>query len=188
LGEFREVACDSGIAFLPLPGLTEIPEPDETGATFEQNARIKASTYSDHAPGSLVIADDSGLEVYGLGGAPGVHSARFAANSEHHRPSDRDNNHKLLTELEKQLNVERSARFVCVIALAKNGKVIETFRGEATGEILASPLGKNGFGYDPLFFVPAAHKTFAEMNVEEKSRYSHRGAAFRKLLEYLTSR
>jgi XTP/dITP diphosphohydrolase len=188
LDEFREIALDTGLTVETLPGLRDLPEPQETGTTFEANARTKAAAYSQHVPGRLVIADDSGLEVDGLKGAPGVHSARYAAKNENHRPTDRDNNYKLLTDLEKYPDGERSARFVCVIALAKNGEVVSTFRGEAIGEILVSPLGNHGFGYDPLFFVPEANKTFAEMDTEEKAQYSHRGAAFRKLLEYLTRR
>jgi XTP/dITP diphosphohydrolase len=186
LREFAEIADTYGVEVAPLPNLHLLPVPVETGSTFEENARIKAAAYSQDVPGKLVIADDSGLEVDALNGAPGVFSARYAGESENDKPSDSDNNYKLLGELEQMPDAERTARFVCVIALAKNGNIIETFRGEAYGEILVSPLGKHGFGYDPLFFVPAANKTFAEMDAEEKAQYSHRGAAFRKLLEHLT--
>jgi XTP/dITP diphosphohydrolase len=186
LREFTEIAATYEIQVEPLPNLHLLPEPNETGATFEENARIKAVAYSQDVPDAFVIADDSGLEVDALNGAPGVYSARYAATDERDKPSDSDNNYKLLGELAELPNAPRTGRFVCVIALAKNGTIIETFRGEAHGEILASPLGKNGFGYDPLFFVVEANKTFAEMNAEEKALYSHRGAAFRKLLDYLT--
>jgi XTP/dITP diphosphohydrolase len=186
LQEFSEIAEAHGIDVEPVPNLDLLPEPKETGATFEQNARIKGVAYSQDVPGKLVIADDSGLEVDALHGAPGVYSARYAAKHERDKPSDSDNNYKLLGELADLPNTPHTARFVCVIALAKDGEIIQTFRGEAKGEILASPLGRNGFGYDPLFFVVEANKTFAEMNAEEKALYSHRGAAFRKLMDYLT--
>lgn len=186
LREFAEIAATYGIQVESLPNLHLLPEPKETGTTFEENARIKAAAYSQDVPDALVFADDSGLEVDALNGAPGVYSARYAATSEDDKPSDSDNNYKLLGELSDLPHAPRTARFVCVIALAKNGEIIQIFRGEAQGEILASPLGKNGFGYDPLFFVVEANKTFAEMNAEEKARYSHRGAAFRSLLDYLT--
>jgi len=188
LREFQEIAAEYGVKLEAVPNLKEIPEPEESGSTFEENAIIKAIAYSKHAPGQLVFADDSGLAVDALNGAPGVYSARYAA-SEGKKPSDSDNNYKLLGELAQIPNADRGAKFVCVIALAQDGKVIETFSGEARGEILLSPLGKGGFGYDPLFFFPAANKTFAEMGTEEKARYSHRGAAFRKLMEWVgTSR
>jgi XTP/dITP diphosphohydrolase len=185
LTEFRRIAGHHGVFVEPIPGLEDLVAPAETGSTFEANARMKAAAYSRHVPGCLVIADDSGLEVEALDGAPGVISARYSARDENHKPADRDNNYKLLQELHKLPDASRTARFVCVIALAKDGEIIETFRGEARGEILQAPLGRHGFGYDPLFYVPEATKTFAEMKSDEKSKYSHRGAAFRKLLEYL---
>ena len=121
-----------------------------------------------------------------------MRSARFAAvvqrnNNESRKPSDEDNNDKLLYELSLKAGWERTARFVCVIAAARDGEVLATFRGEAKGEILQMPLGRKGFGYDPLFYSPAANKTFAEMTREEKAGYSHRGAAFKKFLEWVRS-
>lgn len=189
LKEFVQIAAAAGsdLAIESVPGMADIPEPDETGSTFEENARIKAIAYSKHIPGALVFADDSGLEVDALGGAPGIRSARFAARDENHKPPDRDNNWKLLQALSQHPTAERAARFVCVIALARDGEIIATFHGEASGEILQAEVGKHGFGYDPLFYISPANKTFAEMNAEEKATYSHRGAAFRKLLEYLRS-
>ncbi|MEO6119079.1 MAG: RdgB/HAM1 family non-canonical purine NTP pyrophosphatase [Terriglobales bacterium] len=185
--EFRHLATDLAIPVLPVPGQEKLPEVIEDGATFEANAAKKAVEYSHHLPGAIVFADDSGLEVAALGGAPGVHSARYAARSETHKPSDSDNNYKLLAELRAADATDRSARFVCVIAAARDGQLLQTFRGEADGEILASALGRHGFGYDPLFFVVEADKTFGEMKAAEKSKYSHRGAAFRKFLDWLST-
>jgi XTP/dITP diphosphohydrolase len=187
LKDFAGAAREFGVDILPLPDFDEIPEVVEDGKTFEENARKKAEAYSRHLPNEIVIADDSGLEVDALGGAPGVYSARFAASSENERPSDSDNNYKLIQALSEFPGCERTAQFVCVIAAARDGELLSTFRGEAKGEILQMPIGRHGFGYDPLFYVPEINKTFAEMSAEEKSQYSHRGAAFKKLLEWLKS-
>ncbi|MCU1284501.1 MAG: Ham1-like protein [Acidobacteriales bacterium] len=185
LKDFAAAARTLDIDIAALPGFDNIPEVIEDGDTFEANARKKAEVYSSHLPNELVIADDSGLEVDALGGAPGVHSARFAASAQGKKPSDSDNNYKLINELSLRPGCERTARFVCVIALARNGELVATFRGEAYGEILQMPIGRHGFGYDPLFYVPELNKTFAEMNAEERAAYSHRGAAFKKLLDWL---
>lgn len=185
LEDFAAAAALNEVEVVALPEFDKLPEVDEDGHTFEANACKKASAYSQVSPGALVIADDSGLEVEALGGAPGVRSARFAAHDELHKPSDADNNDKLLYELSLKPGWERTARFVCVIAAARDGEVLATFRGEAHGEILQMPLGRKGFGYDPLFYSPAANKTFAEMTREEKAAHSHRGAAFKKFLEWL---
>jgi XTP/dITP diphosphohydrolase len=184
LREFSDAARSTEFLVEALPTIKSLPAPAETGSTFEENARIKAATYSNHMGSELVIADDSGLEVHALGGAPGVHSARYAAKNPAHKPSDSDNNYKLLTELRILGDVDRTARFVCVIAVARDGEILGTFRGEARGEILMAPVGRHGFGYDPLFYVADANKTFAEMSEEEKLRYSHRGAAFRNFLNW----
>jgi XTP/dITP diphosphohydrolase len=169
-----------GIDIAPLEGLKSIIAPEETGATFEENARLKAEYYSRFAPG-LLFADDSGLEVDALGGEPGVRSARYAG--EH--ASDEANNRLLLDRVrEKQ---DRTARFVCVIALARAGAKVETFRGEAEGRIIDSPQGANGFGYDPLFYYPDFGCTFAEIEGERKFEVSHRGQALRKMLAFLGS-
>ena len=154
----------------------------EDGVTFDENARKKAEHYSRFAPGKIVLADDSGLEVDALGGAPGVHSARYAATSPAENANDQANNARLLRELSHA--ADRSARFVCAIAAAQDGRTLATFRGEAHGQILDSPRGSGGFGYDPLFVFPALEKTFAELTPEEKAIVSHRGAAFRKFLEW----
>ena len=161
----------------------------EDGLTFEANARKKAEHYSKYAQSELVIADDSGLEVDALKGAPGVRSARFAADE--HSPQehagnsdDQANNARLLRELHDVPDEFRTGRFVCVIAVARNGHTLATFHGKAEGLILRSPRGSNGFGYDPLFHFPEISKTFAELTAEEKARYSHRGAAFRAFLAW----
>ena len=185
LGEFRRAANQYGIGVETLPDLSEIPAPEENGATFEENARIKAAAYSLHAPGRLVFGDDSGLEVDALDGAPGVYSARYAATDADPEPSDEDNNYKLLYELERRRVEERTARFVCVIAVAKDGEVLETFKGSVEGEILLAPLGHGGFGYDPLFYVPRLRKTMAELEADDKTAISHRSQAFREMLAWV---
>ncbi|MGB8888122.1 MAG: RdgB/HAM1 family non-canonical purine NTP pyrophosphatase [Candidatus Korobacteraceae bacterium] len=172
-----------------LPGFASLPSVVEDGATFEANARKKAEHYSQYAEGELIIADDSGLEVDALGGAPGVHSARYAA-AENNLPADSGNsddeanNARLLRELHEVPDEFRTGRFVCVIAAARNGHTLATFHGKAEGIILRTPRGTNGFGYDPLFYFAEIGKTFAELTAEEKAGYSHRGAAFRAFLEW----
>lgn len=172
-----------------LPGFASLAPVIEDGLTFEANARKKAEFYSKHAGGLVVIADDSGLEVDALGKAPGVRSARYAAD-EHHEPEesgnsdDEANNARLLRELHDVPDEFRTGRFVCVLAAARNGHTIATFHGTAEGLILRSPRGANGFGYDPLFYFPQIDKTFAQLSAEEKAVYSHRGAAFRAFLAW----
>jgi XTP/dITP diphosphohydrolase len=177
LREFRLAAELLNIDVEPLPGLKSMIAPEETGATFEENARLKATYYSEFAPG-LLFADDSGLEVDALHGEPGVFSARFAG--EHADVAA--NNALLLSRLADEPN--RGARFVCVIALAEAGVVKASFRGEVEGTILHQPHGAGGFGYDPLFYYPPFKCTFSEMDEARKFAVSHRGAAFRKLLQY----
>jgi XTP/dITP diphosphohydrolase len=172
-----------------LPGFASLLSVVEDGATFEANARKKAEYYSKHAEGELVIADDSGLEVDALGGAPGVHSARYAADAgqaaeDSGNSDDEANNARLLRELHDVPDEFRTGRFVCVIAAARNGHTLATFHGKAEGVILHAPRGSNGFGYDPLFYFAEIGKTFAELTAEQKAGYSHRGAAFRAFLEW----
>ena len=182
-----------------LRDCTSLPSVVEDGATFEANARKKAEHYSKYAPGEIVIADDSGLEVDALRGAPGVRSARYAADEvnasagasdsgeksgAHLNSDDEANNARLLCELHEVPEEFRTGRFVCVIAAARNGHTLATFHGHAEGIILRASRGSNGFGYDPLFYFPEIGKTFAELSAEEKARYSHRGAAFRAFLEW----
>ena len=191
-GKIRDLigaAAAHNVKIEMLPDFVALPPVAEDGPTFEANARKKAEHYSKYAPGEVVIADDSGLEVDALGGAPGVRSARYAAD-EHHadghagNSDDEANNARLLCELHDVPEEFRAARFVCVIAAARNGHALATFQGKAEGTILHSPRGANGFGYDPLFYFPAIGKTFAELTAAEKAGYSHRGAAFRAFLEW----
>ncbi len=191
-GKVRDLvgaASAHNIEIATLPGFAAIPTVTEDGATFAANARKKAEHYSKYADGELVIADDSGLEVDALHGAPGVRSARYAAD-EVHAPEDAPNsddeanNARLLCELHDIPDQFRTARFVCVIAVARNGHSLAAFHGKAEGIILHAPRGENGFGYDPLFFFPLINKTFAEITAEAKAQYSHRGAAFRQFLDW----
>lgn len=187
LRDFAGASAGYGIEVQAIPNFALLPLVLEDGATFEANARKKAEAYSRSVPGELVIADDSGLEVDALGGAPGVHSARYAADEPHLAESNTDdvlNNAKLIREIRRVPTKSRTGRFVCVIAAARDGITLAVFEGKAEGMILDSPRGANGFGYDPLFYFPAIRKTFAELSAEEKSKYSHRGAAFRKFLEW----
>lgn len=180
LREFRLAAQESGgeIRIEPVPGLGQIPAPEETGRTFAENAIAKATYYSRFAPG-LLFADDSGLEVDALNGEPGVDSAHYAGAG----AGDEDNNRLLIERLRGV--ADRSARFVCVIALAEQGKLIETFEGTVEGKILDAPRGVNGFGYDPLFLYPPYGRTLAEVSPEEKLAVSHRGKALRAMLEFV---
>ncbi len=150
--------------------------PEETGLTFEDNALLKAAYAARHS-GLVALADDSGLEVDALEGEPGVFSARYGG-----KKTDTERNLYLLERLRGVPEAERTARFVAVLVLAYPDGRVEVFRGETEGRILEAPRGSHGFGYDPLFYVPEAGKTFAEMRPEEKARYSHRGKALRALI------
>jgi len=191
-GKIRDLvgaASAHGIEIATLPGFASLPAAVEDGLTFEANARKKAEHYSQSSDGELVIADDSGLEVDALQGAPGVRSARYAADEdspdeESGNSDDEANNNRLLRELHEVPDEYRTGRFVCVIAVARNGHTLATFHGKAEGIILHARRGSGGFGYDPLFFFPQIKKTFAELTAEEKAQYSHRGAAFRQFLEW----
>lgn len=180
LREFQHAGEVLGIDIEPLANLKSIEAPEEHGATFEENARLKAEYYSRFAPGPL-FADDSGLEVDGLGGEPGVRSARYAGPE----ANDTANNRLLLERLGDR--TDRTARFVCVIALAEGGRTIQTFRGTVEGEILREPRGAGGFGYDPLFYFPPFRCTFGEVDEARKFEVSHRGKALREMLNYLAS-
>ncbi len=187
LRDFAGAASPHGIEIAGIPGFSSLPSVIEDGLTFEENARKKAEEYSRHAAGEIVVADDSGLEVDALNGAPGVHSARYAAHQPHlagENTDDEANNARVLREMRGVPAEKRTARFVCVLAAARDGKTLATFRGTAEGALLEAPRGTNGFGYDPLFYFPQIQKTFAELSAEEKARYSHRGVAFRKLLAW----
>jgi XTP/dITP diphosphohydrolase len=187
LRDFAGAASPLGIVIESLPNFESIPTAVEDGLAFEANARKKAEYYSRYAPGETVLADDSGLEVDALAGAPGVHSARYAADQPHlvgNNTDDQANNARLMREIRKIPPEQRTGRFVCVIAVARDGQTLNVFRGQAEGVLLDSPRGSNGFGYDPLFYFPPIDKTFAELTPEEKAEYSHRGAAFRKFLDW----
>lgn len=190
LRDFAGVAEAHGVAVASIPNFSSLPLVVEDGTTFEANARKKAEAYSLAVPGQLVLADDSGLVIDALGGAPGVHSARYAAEKPHlfdSNAKDEANNARVLRELNGVASEKRTARFVCVLAAGRDGKTVSIFRGTVEGVILDAPRGHNGFGYDPLFYFPQIGKTLAEIAAVEKSRYSHRGAAFRKFLEWLDS-
>jgi XTP/dITP diphosphohydrolase len=188
LKEFQLAAKGTGIDVALLPGFRGLPECEEDGATFAENAAIKARHYGPHAnakwswrpPGrGLVFADDSGLVVDALDGAPGVHSARFSGPG----ANDERNNRLLLERLRGVRH--RTARFVCVIALAQGTEVRGLFEGSVEGVILEEPSGAGGFGYDPLFYYPPFGCTFGEASEERKLAVSHRGQAFRKMLRSL---
>jgi XTP/dITP diphosphohydrolase len=192
LRDFAGAAQAHGIEIGAISNFASLPTVVEDGVTFEQNARKKAEEYSRYIPGEIVVADDSGLEVDALNGEPGVHSARYAAPDLHGKPpheadantDDQANNARVRRELKNVPPEKRTARFVCVLAAAREGKTLATFRGTAEGIILDMPRGTEGFGYDPLFYFPQIQKTFAELSPEEKSRCSHRGAAFRAFLDW----
>lgn len=174
LAEFR-LAAPAGIEILAT-GPFDCPE---TGNSFEENAIQKASCYARRLEG-LVFADDSGLEVDELGGEPGIYSARYAGEG----ASDEANRRALLERLQATSGRPR-ARFVCVIALAEGRRLLGTFRGVAEGEIVLEPAGSGGFGYDPLFLFPPLGRTFAQLTPEEKLAHSHRGKAFRVMLQWI---
>jgi XTP/dITP diphosphohydrolase len=181
LREFRLAGQQSGdFSVEPLPNLRDIPPPDEPGDTFEANAVLKTLYYAGFTPDSI-FADDSGLEVEALAGAPGVFSARYAGPG----ADDAANNRLLLANLNGVPN--RRAQFVCMIALARDGKLVRTFRGEVKGEILHESRGTHGFGYDPLFYFPPFGCTFGEAGEESKMRVSHRAQALRAMFDFLRS-
>ncbi len=189
LRDFATAAAAHGIVVEPLPGLAQIPVPPEDEPTFEGNAREKAIYYSRHAPGQIVIADDSGLEVDALEGAPGVRSARYAEDSHYPQTpgstTDERNNACLLRAMDGVPDACRDGRYRCVLAAARNGVVIHTAEGAVEGRILHAPQGGGGFGYDPLFLIPELNQTMAEISLETKHELSHRGRAFRALLNRL---
>ncbi|MCX8159490.1 MAG: RdgB/HAM1 family non-canonical purine NTP pyrophosphatase [Candidatus Saccharicenans sp.] len=154
----------------------------ETGKTFEENSRGKCLFYSRQYPG-LVLAEDSGLEVKALGGQPGVYSARFSGPG----ANDQKNIQKLLKLLAAVPENQRQASFVCVASLGHQGRIMKIFRGRVRGLILFEPDGKNGFGYDPVFYYSPLRKTFARLRPEEKNRVSHRGRALAKVRRFLES-
>jgi XTP/dITP diphosphohydrolase len=186
LAEFQALASAGAFArqieLALLPDFASLPAFDESAPTFAENAAGKAAHYSKFAE-EAVLADDSGLVVPALGGAPGVYSARYAGPG----ASDGDKIRKLLDEMRGKNGDARAARFVCVLAVAKRGRVLAAVSDFAPGILLESPRGTGGFGYDPIFLVPELNKTFAELSRDEKNRLSHRGRAFLRLpAEYAT--
>jgi XTP/dITP diphosphohydrolase len=178
LREFRMAADSTRVEIELLPAYSQLPAAVEDGATFEENAIRKALHYGPHAAGPL-FADDSGLEVEALGGAPGVYSARFSGP----HATDESNNRLLLEKLRGAAN--RAARFVCKIALVEGARVVGVYHGAVEGTILDEPRGSGGFGYDPLFYCPAFGCTFGEATAEQKLSLSHRGQAVRAMLASL---
>lgn len=192
LRDFRTAAAAHHVEIQPLANIANIAAPDEDGATFAENAKIKAIYYSRFAPGELVLADDSGLEVDALNGAPGVRSARFAADAgfvdSPDTPVDNTdvwNNMVLIQRLATVPAAQRSARYHCVLVAARDGKPIHTAEGTVEGRILEAPHGTGGFGYDPLFYLPELDRTMADIDLETKHTLSHRGRAFQALLAQL---
>ena len=177
LKEYQVLADGHELQLTLLDGFAEIPEFPEDAPTFAENAVGKALYYSKHSA-DLVFADDSGLVVPALGGAPGVHSARYAGVG----APDEAKIAKLLGALQCKTGRERDAYFVCVIAMARRGRCLAVVSGKVDGEILESPQGSGGFGYDPVFFFPPLHKSFAELAPDDKNQHSHRGNAFRRLM------
>ncbi len=185
LAEYRVLAASASSVVVDLallPDFDAFPSFEENGPTFAENATCKALHYS-RLSGGLVFADDSGLVVPALGGAPGVHSARYAGA----QATNSQRIEKLLDELRGKTGAERAAHFVCAIALAERGRALAIVTDRVDGEILEAPRGSGGFGYDPVFYCPAFGKTFAEIPAEEKNLRSHRGKAFRRLLAALSS-
>lgn len=183
-GKLREIAdilADVPVTLLTLRECDPVPEPEETGATFAENARLKARYYSE-ATGLLTVADDSGLEIAALDNAPGVHSARWHG-------TDYSAKFKKIQELFRERGVTGSAaRFVCHIAVARGDRIVFEAEGTVEGQIAAEPRGEHGFGYDPIFFYPPFNRTLAEIPTDQKSTVSHRGKAFAQLGAFLSRR
>ncbi len=191
LRDFRTAAQAFSVSIEPLQGIEGILPPEEDGDTFLANAATKAVYYSRFAPGELVVADDSGLEVDALGGAPGVRSARFAADTglvdspDANDNTDVWNNILLLQKMEAFPAELRTARYRCTLVAARDGEVVQVADGSVEGMILDAPRGTGGFGYDPVFYLPKLGKTMAEIDLETKLGLSHRGRAIAALLKFL---
>ncbi len=178
--EYRVLLADMNVTLVTPSDQGLVGQPEETGATFEENALLKARHYA-LASDLLSLADDSGLEVDALGGEPGVHSARYAGEG----ATDADRVMLLLSNLKGVPPESRTARFQCVVALAWPEGTTETFHGSCEGQIANEPKGNNGFGYDPVFYVPELGKNFAELEPDVKNKRSHRAEAARKAVERL---
>lgn len=185
LREIRELLAGVPVTLLGLADVPPVEEPEETGLTFEENARLKARYYAQAAPaGALTVAEDSGLEIDALGGEPGVRSARFLRPDASYAAR--------FAEIERRLAEQpaapRTARFVCAIAVVREGHVLFEARGTVEGEIAREAQGSAGFGYDPIFYYPPFHSTLAEVTQARKLAIAHRGVAFRRLAEWLRTR
>jgi XTP/dITP diphosphohydrolase len=177
LREYRELASDAGVELEELPNFKQIEAFEESAPTFAENAAGKAIHYSRFTT-ETAIADDSGLVVPALNGVPGVHSARYAGPN----ANDQDRIHKLLHEMEGKSGDQRRAKFICVTAIARQGRILAVASDFAQGLLTEEPRGKDGFGYDPIFLFQELGRTYAELTRKEKNLYSHRGKAFRKAL------
>jgi XTP/dITP diphosphohydrolase len=177
LREYRELAGDSAVELDSMPNFFEIPAFEESAPTFAENAAGKAIHYSRFSS-EIVLADDSGLVVPALNGAPGVHSARYAGP----KATDEDRVNKLLREMEGKTGDRRCARFICVTAIAKQGRLLSIASDFAQGVLAEEPRGSDGFGYDPIFLFSQLGRTYAELTRKQKNVYSHRGKAFRKIV------
>jgi XTP/dITP diphosphohydrolase len=182
LREYRELADDASLDLELLPNFSEIPIYEETAPTFAENSVGKALYYSRLCNEGAVLADDSGLVVPALGGAPGVYSARYAGPN----ATDADRVRKLLSEMQGRSGADRRARFVCVATIASQGRALAVASADAQGSITSQPSGSGGFGYDPVFYFESLGRTYAEITPAEKNLYSHRGKALRKILYVLS--
>jgi XTP/dITP diphosphohydrolase len=178
--EYRELASGTTLEIDLLPKFRDFPMFEESASTFAENSAGKALHYSQFTS-ELVLADDSGLAVPALGGAPGVHSARYAGPN----ATSEDRMRKLLREMERKTGDDRRARFVCVTTIAWQGRALAVVSDCTEGVIAIAPRGVNGFGYDPIFCFPDGRRTYAEASADEKNIASHRGKAFRRLVELL---
>lgn len=180
--DFEALFGPLGIEVHTLQDLEEDIDVEETGTTFQENARLKAETVASML-NMTVIADDSGLAIDALDGAPGVYSARYAGNDS----TDDENIDKALEALRGVPEDDRTARFICTLAVARPNEETLFFEGTCEGMITTTPIGENGFGYDPIFYLPSKERTMAQLTPAEKSEVSHRGDALRKLQEILPS-
>ncbi len=193
--DFATAASTVGSAWHiePLPGLAGIAAPPEDGTTFAANAATKALYYGAFLPGEWVLADDSGLEVDALDGAPGVYSARYAErlgiaavpSASVYAGTNQLNNACLLLQMAARKQAVRTARYRCALAVAQAGSIVAQAEGAVEGEILSEPRGAGGFGYDPLFYLPQMKRTMAELGREERLAVNHRGVALGNLLRLL---
>ena len=181
LREIARILDGLGCVMDPVAAYVDVPAPDETGRTFAANARLKALHYESLVP-HLTVADDSGLEIDGLDGEPGIHSARFNG------ATYREKFEAIYTRLRARGALGSPARFVCAVAAAEGGRIVFEAAGTVEGRIADAPAGDGGFGYDPIFFYPPYGCTLAQVSADRKAAVSHRGHAFRKLRAFLAAR